>query len=245
MPRPPRLVLPGQPLHLIQRGNNRSTLFRSPEEYRRYQQVLQDASVRAACAIHAFVLMTNHVHLLVTPAAACGPARLMQAIGRQYVRWFNDRHQRTGTLWEGRYRSTLIDSDHYLLTCSRYIELNPVRAGLVERPEEYPWSSFRHNAYGAPNSLVTPHPLYDALGSAPEERQLAYRDLFTRPLATRAVENLRRAFQSERVLGRAVYVEALERVLERRLAPLPHGGDRRSDVFRQLRSFKDSDPLNG
>lgn len=231
MPRPPRLVLPGQPLHLIQRGNNRSALFLAPVEFRRYQQVLEDAGDRASCAIHAFVLMTNHVHLLVTPETASGPARLMQSIGRRYVRWFNDRHQRTGTLWEGRYRSTVIDSDQYLLTCSRYIELNPVRAGMVARVEEYPWSSFRHNAYGAPETLVTAHPLYDALGSGPAERQMAYRALFTRPLECIAVDALRRGIQRGTVLGRPAFVEALERTLKRRLAPHQHGGDRRSEVF--------------
>jgi putative transposase len=233
VPRPPRLVIPKQSLHLIQRGNNRAALFLSSEEFRHYQQLLHDASVRTACAIHAYVLMTNHVHLLITPTQPHGPARLMQMIGRTYVRWFNSRRQRTGTLWEGRYRSTLIDSDAYLLTCSRYIELNPVRAGIVDRPDDYPWSSFRRNARGGADSLVTPHALYDALGDEPAKRCEAYRALFRAPLDSIAVNALRRATQNGTVLGRPIFLTEVEHVLDRRLSRCAHGGDRRSDGFKQ------------
>lgn len=233
MPRPPRFVLPGQPLHLIHRGNNRSALFLSSEEFRHYRQVLHDASVRTACAIHAYVLMTNHVHLLVTPTQTNSAARLMQTIGRAYVHWFNNRHRRSGTLWEGRYRSTLIDSDEYLLACSRYIELNPVRAGMAAQPENYSWSSFRHNACGEMDPLVTSHALYDNLGAESVARCEAYRALFRRPLDCVVVDAIRQATQKGTVLGRATFTVELERALERRLSRWPHGGDRRSEGFRQ------------
>lgn len=179
MPRHSRIVLPGCPMHVIHRGNNRVPLFLEHEDRTRFVRMLREASARALCAIHAYVLMTNHVHLVVTPATETGPAVLMQTLGRRYVRWFNDRHDRTGTLWEGRYRSSPIATDAYLFACCRYVELNPVRAGLVARPEEYRWSSYRRNAHGGRDSLVTPHDRYEALGSCATEREASYRAMFT------------------------------------------------------------------
>lgn len=148
MARQPRYVLPGQPQHVIQRGNNRDVIFVAEADYRFYLDKLKDACDRMGCEVHAYVLMTNHVHLLMTPYEENSLGRVMQSLGRRYVQYFNYRYRRTGTLWEGRYRATLIDAESYLLTCYRYIELNPVRAGMVSHPGDYPWSSYRSNALG-------------------------------------------------------------------------------------------------
>ncbi len=152
--------LPGCAQHVIQRGNNREACFYGEPDYKAYLAFLKDASIKYEVAIHAFVLMTNHVHLLVTPNNEIGVSRMMQALGRKYVQYFNFTHGRTGTLWEGRYKSTLVDADNYVLTVYRYIELNPVRANMVAHASEYPWSSYRGNALGVPISLLTPHSLY-------------------------------------------------------------------------------------
>ena len=192
MPRAPRLVVPGVPLHLIHRGNNRAATFYSPSDFQRYRETLHQASHRFRCAIHAYVFMTNHVHLLITPEDDSGPSRMMQLIGRQYVRYVNTRNHRTGTLWEGRFRSSLIDSDRYLLTCSRYVELNPVRAQMVHDADQYRWSSYRHNAFGDADPLITPHLLYSTLGTTPADRQAAYRALFQAPMEPSTLERIRR-----------------------------------------------------
>ena len=148
MARFPRIVIPGQALHIIQRGNNRQPCFFADDDYRYYLDSLKEAAVRCGAQVHAYVLMTNHVHLLLTPESVQTPSLLLQSVGRRYVRYVNHGYRRSGTLWEGRYKSTLIDSDRYLLTCSRYIELNPVRARMVGRPGDYIWSSFRSNTGG-------------------------------------------------------------------------------------------------
>ena len=193
MPRPPRAVHPGHTFHLIQRGNNRSACFIDDEDRACYLAALHHASARVRCPIHAYVLMTNHVHLLVTAGDACAPSRMMQALGRNYVRHFNERHGRTGTLWEGRFRSSLIDSERYFLLCSRYIETNPVRAGLATRPDEYRWSSFRSNAEGRPDPLVQRHRVYLELGRWKSTRCDAYRALFETPLGAPVLDAIRRA----------------------------------------------------
>ena len=164
MARLPRIDLPGQPQHVIQCGNNRSVIFVADEDYQFYLEKLNAACQKYECDLHAYVLMTNHVHLLITPHHIGAIGKLMQMLGRYYVQCFNHQYQRTGTLWEGRYKATLLDSDQYLLVCSRYIELNPVRANMVSHPSDYPWSSYAFNALGKENALLTPHPLYLALG---------------------------------------------------------------------------------
>ena len=153
MARHPRFALPGHPQHVIQRGNNRDIIFVADEDYQFYRDRLAEACRRFGCHLHAYVFMTNHTHLLMTPSTAAGISQVMQSLGRVYVQYFNYRYHRTGTLWEGRFKATLIDTDRYLMTCHRYIELNPVRAGLVQRPEEYGWSSFLRNALGMPIRL--------------------------------------------------------------------------------------------
>ena len=193
MARLPRIVIPGQPQHVIQRGNNRDVIFVSNEDYRFYLEKLQYACTKYNCNLHAYVLMTNHVHLLITPQTIDGVSKVMQSIGRYYVQYFNYTYDRTGTLWEGRYKATLIDSEAYLLTCSRYIELNPVRAKMVSHPSEYPWSSYQSNALGKDNSLITFHLLYKRLGKTGEERQKNYRQLFRLHIADKTLVEIRDA----------------------------------------------------
>lgn len=201
MARLPRLAAAGLPHHVIQRGNDRQTVFREDADYARYLGWLREVAAAHGLAVHAYVLMPNHVHLLVTPPTDAALSKAMQSLGRRYVRWFNDKYGRTGTLWEGRFRSTVIDADRYLLACSRYIELNPVRAGIVNAPELYRWSSYAHHAGVLVDPLVTDHPLVWALGNTPFERQLAYRRLFEVDLAPEFLQSLRSATNRGRALG--------------------------------------------
>ncbi len=177
MARLPRLAVAGQPHHLIQRGTNRQPIFRDAADFTRMLQLLSDHSRSNQVAIHAYVLMGNHFHLLVTPGQAKGLSTMMQGVGRAYVRYFNDRYHRTGTLWEGRFKGTVIDSEHYLFICMAYIELNPVRAGIVASPGEYAWSSYSHNTGQRKDPLIREHPLFWALGNTPFAREAAYRDI--------------------------------------------------------------------
>ncbi len=174
MPRTPRIVLPGVPLHVVQRGNDRVRIFHSDSDYLRFREDLRASLQASGVALHAYVLMPNHVHLLLTPPNAGAPARLMRGLGARYVRYVNATYGRTGTLWEGRFRSTMVDSDRYLLACVRYIELNPVRAGLVNVADDYRWSSFRYHALGEEDPLVTPHPLYLAHSPSPPTRRATH-----------------------------------------------------------------------
>jgi len=158
MPRKRRFFLPDVPVHVVQRGNNRQAVFFDDDDYRTYLSWLGGAASANGCAIHAYALMTNHVHLLMTPSEADAVSATLQDLGRHFVPYINHCYQRTGTLWEGRFRASMVQEEDYLLTCYRYIELNPVRAAMVQRPEDYPWSSNRANAMGAADLLVTPHP---------------------------------------------------------------------------------------
>ncbi len=232
MARRPRYVMPGQPLHLIQRGNNRQAIFFSDTDYSFYHEVLEDAALRYGCVVHAYVFMTNHVHLLLTPSTQTGPSRVMQSVGRRYVRYVNSTYQRTGTLWEGRFKSAIVDSERYLLTCSRYIELNPVRAGMVYSPQDYPWSSYRHNAQGRRDSLLQTHAVYQRLGLDNTSRHGAYRDLFLGAQDPRELERIRFATESGSVIGNDRFREQIENALECRIQPFGHGGDRKSKSFR-------------
>ena len=232
MARRPRHVLPGQAMHLIQRGNNRQAIFFADADYRFYYEALEDAAIRYGCAVHAYVFMTNHVHLLMTPSTRDGPSRVMQSVGRRYVRHVNTTHRRTGTLWEGRFRSAIVDSERYLLTCSRYIELNPVRAGMVNSPQDYRWSSYRHNAQGRHDSLLSLHSVYQRLGSDCASRQDAYRSLFHGAFSPGEMEKIRVATAVGSVIGNDRFREQTERALESRIQPFGHGGDRKSKSFR-------------
>jgi putative transposase len=188
-----RVDAAGYPHHIIQRGNNRQAVFVDAVDHQRYLALLQESASAHAVAVHAYVLMTNHVHLLVTPESRGGVSRFMQALGRRYVRWFNDRHARTGTLWEGRFRSTVIEADRYFLACMRYIELNPVRAGVSGTPDEYRWSSSAHHSGKRLEPVISDHALFWALGNTPFERQSAYRLLVEEPLSQETLSELRQA----------------------------------------------------
>jgi putative transposase len=194
MARPPRLFIKGQPHHVIQRGNNRTPIFTCEEDFLYFEICLGKAVSEFGVAIHAIVLMTNHVHLLATPETPESLPKAMQSLGRRYVQHFNRAHHRSGTLWEGRYRSTLIDSVRYLLICMCYIERNPDRAGMVNRPEDYRWSSYHTNALGADSRVVlTPHQVYLELGRTDEARRAAYRQLFGRPPSQEDIDAVRHA----------------------------------------------------
>lgn len=219
MPRAGRHFLSDQPLHVIQRGNNRTAVFFAAADYARYRGWLAEAAAAHGCAIHAYVFMTNHVHLLVTPAAADSLPRTMQSLGRRYVRHVNAVYRRTGTLWEGRYRAAPIDSEAYFIACMRYIELNPVRAGLAAQPGDYAWSSYRAHAEGRADPLVREHALYRALGATPAERQAAYRRLFDAPLAAAFVDEVRAATNGGWALGGERFKAQIARALGRRVEP--------------------------
>jgi putative transposase len=232
MARLPRLYFPGCAQHVIQRGNNRMACFHGKTDYTTYLAFLEAAAAKYEVAIHAFVLMTNHVHLLVTPADEQGVSRMMQAQGRKYVRYFNHTHGRTGTLWEGRYKSTLVDADNYLLTVYRYIELNPVRAHMVSHPSQYRWSSYAFNALGKPIQLVTPHLLYLTMGATAEERQEAYRALFRGRIPEKELTAIRETTNKGWVLGCDRFKHRIEAETGRRTSSRGLGGDRRSEKFR-------------
>ena len=233
MPRLPRYVLPGQPHHIIQRGNNRCPIFVADEDYDCFKHILSEACRRQACLIHAYVLMTNHVHLAISPQRENSLPKLLQSVGRRYVQYFNTTYQRTGTLWEGRYKATVIDSESYLLTCYRYIELNPVRANMVAHPGEYRWSSYAANALGKSDPLVKPHVLYQTLGSCAHQRQSAYRSLFEAHIDDKTLEAIRLATQKGWALGNDRFKDEIEQLLNRRTRPLARGGDHRSVAFRE------------
>lgn len=201
MTRLPRFDLAGVPQHVVQRGNNRLPCFLDDGDRQRYLQCLRQALLRFGCSLHAYVLMSNHVHLLLTPGEAGAVSRLMHTFARNYAGLFNGRHGRTGTLWEGRYKACLVDSGRYFLACSRYIELNPVRAWMVARPGDYPWSSHGANAGERTDPLLTPHPGYLALGTDPAARAAAYRDLFADALPDELVSEIRGYLQQQKALG--------------------------------------------
>ena len=217
MARRARLALPGIPLHLIQRGNNRQACFFADEDYRFYLDWLTEHAVKTDCHVHAYVLMTNHVHLLVSADRAEASGALMKALGQRYVQYVNRVYRRSGTLWKGRFRSCPIQEEAYLLACQRYIELNPVRAGMVEHPGEYRWSSYRNNGQGEGNAVIRPHSLYAALGLDAVSRQAAYRELFRYELEPGLVDQIRRATNGNFALGSARFAADAAATLGRRV----------------------------
>ena len=220
MPRRPRLSLPNVPVHIIQRGNNRQACFFADEDFRRYLDWLDEFAAKTHCHLHAYVLMTNHVHLLLSANETTGAANLMKVLGQRYVQYINRTYRRSGTLWEGRYRSCLIQEDSYLLSCMRYIELNPVRAGMVTHPGEYRWSSYRANAQGGEtDSVVSPHDVYRSLGADAISRETAYRELFRYELDPGAVDSIRLATNGNFALGDARFAADIGAVLGRRVVP--------------------------
>jgi len=222
MARMPRFFLHGVPLHVVSRGNNRAAIFHEKEDREFYRAYLRHAARRHGVAVHAYVLMTNHVHLLATPATTASMPKVMHAANLVYARYFNDKYKRTGTIWEGRYKAAIIDSDSYLLTCMRYIELNPVRAGIVEDPARYPWSSFAANALGALDPLVTPHPLYQRLDKDAGARCRAYLACAGMQLSRDEVDRLRDSTHNGWAVGSADFCERVE-AISRRAQRLPRG----------------------
>lgn len=219
MPRQPRIDLPDVAQHIVQRGNDRQPCFFTDADRLRYLGDLRELAHRIGCAVHAYVLMTNHVHLLVTPSASGQIAHLMQALGRRYVRYVNNRYRRTGTLWEGRYKACPVHGETYLLRCHRYIENNPVRAGMVAQAGDYAWSSHASNAGGRCDPLLRPHPAYLALGANPGERQRAYGALVREALSEDDVATIRDRLQRQHLLGPERFRLAIEAMLDRRVGP--------------------------
>jgi putative transposase len=217
MARLPRLTVPGYPHHLIQRGNNRQPIFSAAADYLMLLALLHENAQKFSVAVHAYVLMGNHFHLLATPATADALPQMMQAVGRRYVRHFNDTHGRSGTLWEGRYRSTLIDTDRYLLACMAYIDLNPVRAGLVADAASYPWSSHGHYVGLRIDRLVTPHPLFWAMGNTPFAREAAYAERVAAGISTIEEQDLTRSVLGGWALGNDEFVVNLQKQTARRV----------------------------
>lgn len=226
MARLPRLTVPGYPHHVIQRGNNRQAIFSASGDYEALLSLLHEHARQAQVGIHSYVLMSNHFHLLATPETADGIPEMMQAVGRRYVRYFNQRQRRTGTLWEGRYKSTLIQAERYLLACMVYIDLNPVRAGMVADPGNYPWSSYGHYVGRRHDRLVTPHPLYWELGNTPFAREAAYGELVLSGVTAQQQQALTDSALRGWALGEADYVAELQRRTERRVSKTSAGRPR-------------------
>ena len=230
MARLPRIDVPGVPQHLIVRGNNRSLMFRDDADRCIFHGFLDRELAGCACDLHAYALMPNHVHLLATGHVDGEISELMHRIGTKFARLVNLRWGRTGTLFEGRFRSSLIDSEAYLFTCMSYIELNPVRAGIVGNPAHFPWSSYSSNASGSPGGVLVPHPLYLGLGQTPQERGDAWRRLVAAGISDEDLSRIRESAAKSRALGRDSFCAEVEANLERPIAPRPQGRPKRGQV---------------
>ncbi len=217
MPRQARLALDGVSVHIIQRGVDRGACFFTDDDRYFYLDQLAKAAAAHACALHAYVLMSNHVHLLMTPTHGQSLGKVMKQLNERYVQAINRTHQRTGPLWEGRFRSCLVDSEAYLLACYRYIELNPVRAGLVSHPQAYPWSSHRANATGMPGRPLTAHERFLALGPEPGTRGGSYRALIADAMENKTIDAIRIATRAGRALGGTRFQNELAAALGRRV----------------------------
>ena len=223
MPRRARIKLAGITRLLIHRGNNGARCFLVDDDYRYYLHTLSKGAQRYECAIHAYVLMPNHVHMLLTPQTEDGPSRMMRYLGSRYVKYFNNVRQRTGTLWEGRYKSSLIDTESYLLTSYRFIELNPVRWGMVDSPGKYTWSSYAAHALGEKDSMLREHRIFLALGDKEETRQAAYRNLFRDEIDSGTLQSIRESIHCGNALGRERFKDEIEGALGRRVRPGERG----------------------
>lgn len=223
MSRHPRLVMPGVPLHIIQRGNNRMPCFFKRSDYMVYLAMLAAAAARSECRLHAYVLMSNHIHLLATPLGPTSAAAMMKQVGQDYVQYVNRTYSRFGTLWQGRYRSCLVQDESYFLVCQRYIELNPVRARIVSEPGDYEWSSYRANAEGAKNTVITPHVSYLAISPFDDERRAAYKDLFNQAISADTMDEMRRATNGNRAIGSMAYMDDIGALVCRDILPQQTG----------------------
>lgn len=223
MPRKPRFFLPDIPTHIVQRGHSREPVFFEDDDYYAYLGWLNESAERYDCAIHAYVLMTNHIHILASPNDKQGISRMMQYMGRKYVPYINYTYGTSGSIWEGRYKASLTHDEEYLLTCMRYIELNPVRANMVNNPSQYRWSSYRANAQGKENKLITPHSLYLALGKTKASRLEAYRALFKAHVDEAELKDIRAAWQTGTPLGNDYFREKIERKLKSKVGQARRG----------------------
>jgi putative transposase len=226
MPRQPRLDLPGIAQHIVQRGVDRQPCFAADGDYGNYLQELTEASLKHGCSLHAYVLMTNHVHLLVTPAEVGAVSRMMQAIGRRYVACFNARYRRTGTLWEGRFKAALVGNARYTLACYRYIELNPIRARIVDNPSAYRWSSYRHNALGVIDPRISEHRDYLRLGPTVDTCRDVYRNLVAERLDDSEIHALRTHTQQQRAYASESFRAKIEALTDRVAHVRPRGRPR-------------------
>ena len=225
-----RVAPVGVPQHIIQRGNNRQVCFASEEDMKAYLNWLKELSMKHQVDVHAWVLMTNHVHLLCTPRKENAISRMMQSIGRLYVRYYNHTYQRSGTLWEGRFKSCLVQSERYLLELYRYIELNPVRADMVDEPSDYSWSSYAINALGVESELQTPHPEYLALGKSKNERLRNYRDLFKAHVGTELLKEIRESINKGLALGSERFTLQIEELTNQRVTARKPGRPRKRNI---------------
>ena len=214
MPRKPRFYLPGVPVHIVQRGHSREPVFFEDDDYRAYLHWLKEGAERYKIDIHAYALMTNHIHILATASGKDGVTRMMQYIGRHYVPYINHTYGTSGSIWEGRYKASLIQDDEYLLACMRYIELNPIRASMVRSPGQYRWSSYRCNAQGKEDERVTPHGMYLSLGKAKPARLEAYKLLFQVHLDKEVLNEIRSAWQTGTPLGNDEFHRQIEAKLK-------------------------------
>ena len=223
MARQPRLALPGYPHHVIQRGNNRQPIVLDEADRKMLYSLWLEESLRHKVAVNAYVLLDNHFHMLLTPPSDEAMSLMMQSVGRTYVRYFNKRHDRSGTLWEGRYKSSLVDSEAYLLTCMAYIDLNPVRAGAADSPEAFNWSSYKHLSGQKIDKLVTPHALYWGLGNTPFAREAAYAEFVASGLSDSIQKDLTESALKGRVVGRPDFLKSLEKTTRRQILPQKAG----------------------
>ena len=223
MARQPRLILPKQPHHILQRGNDRQRIFREPDDYQRFLGWLLESARFYGVAIHAYALLPSHLHLLATPETEEGLAAMMQKLGRFYVPWYNAKYDRAGGLFEGRFRTAVVDTDHHFLMCSRYIELAPVHEGEAGEPAAYAWSSYRHHAGMQHDAVISDHSLFWGLGNTPFQREAAYIDLVNQGISGEELAHIAGAVQKGQPLGDQAFKRELERKTQRRILPAKRG----------------------
>lgn len=232
MARLSRIVLPNQPLHIMHRGNNRQDIFESEEDMARIIEDISHSLSKTDCYLHAYVIMSNHLHLLITPKDKAQLSQFMQSMANRYARYFNATRNRTGTIWEGRFKSSLVDSEHYLFTLYKYIEMNPIKAGMVEDIASYPWSSYRHNALGETDPLITEHPLYSELGDTTALCNARYQTLFDSANTRIQEQQITEATMRGEVYGSNDFHDEISRLISRATRLTKHGGDRKSDDYK-------------
>jgi len=232
MARLSRIVVSNQPLHIMHRGNNRQDIFESEEDLTRIKEDIALSLLKSGCSLHAYVIMTNHLHLLVTPKDKEQLSIFMQSMANRYVRYFNAKNKRTGTIWEGRFKSCLVDSEHYLFALYKYIEMNPIKAGMVKDLADYKWSSYGHNALGKTDRLISEHQLYKALGGDSQLRCKSYQKIFDQLDIAKQETQITEATLRGEVYGTNSFHKKINRLISRSTKLVAHGGDRKSEAYR-------------